>query len=55
MKLLNKDYKRFPYETEGTIVEKDLNYKELTRKSNRQKNYNESRGHNGVCKNQRLK
>ncbi|MFA7083898.1 MAG: CRISPR system precrRNA processing endoribonuclease RAMP protein Cas6 [Arcobacteraceae bacterium] len=37
MKLLDKEYKRFPYKIEGEIVKKDLKYKELTRLSNRQK------------------
>lgn len=37
MRLLGKDYRRFPYEIKGEIVAKDLSYKELTRKSNRQK------------------
>lgn len=37
MKLLDRDYKRFPYEIEGEIVNKNLQYKELTRLSNRQK------------------
>lgn len=37
MKLLERDYQRFPYEIKGEIVNKNLNYKELTRLSNRQK------------------
>ena len=37
MQLLGKDFKRFPYEIKGEIVKKELHYKELTRKSNRQK------------------
>ena len=37
MKLLGKEFKKFPYNIEGEIVKKDLYYKELTRKSNRQK------------------
>ncbi|MCK9162437.1 MAG: CRISPR system precrRNA processing endoribonuclease RAMP protein Cas6 [Arcobacteraceae bacterium] len=36
MRLLDRDYRRFPYEIKGEIVAKDLSYKELTRKSNRQ-------------------
>lgn len=37
MRLLNKEFKKFPYEIKGTIVKKNLKYKELTRRSNRQK------------------
>jgi len=37
MKLLGREYKKFPYEIKGNIVDKELYYKELTRKSNRQK------------------
>ena len=37
MKLLNQGYKKFPYGIQGDIVAKDINYKELTRLSNRQK------------------
>ena len=37
MKLLRRGYKKFPYEIKGEIVKKDLHYKELTRRSNRQK------------------
>jgi hypothetical protein len=37
MKLMGRDYRRFPYNIEGEIVRKELLYKELTRKSNRQK------------------
>jgi len=37
MQLLGKGYKKFPYEIKGKIVQKELTYKELTRKSNRQK------------------
>jgi len=37
MQLLGKGYRKFPYEIKGEIVEKNLRYKELTRKSNRQK------------------
>lgn len=37
MQLLGRGYKKFPYEVKGEIVEKKLNYKELTRQSNRQK------------------
>lgn len=36
MKLLNRDFKKFPYEIKGEIIKKDLKYKELTRLSNRQ-------------------
>ncbi|WP_104761737.1 CRISPR system precrRNA processing endoribonuclease RAMP protein Cas6 [Helicobacter cetorum] len=37
MKLLNRDFKKFPYEIKGEIIERDLKYLELTRSSNRQK------------------
>lgn len=37
MKLLNRDFKKFPYQIQGDIIEKNLRYKELTRASNRQK------------------
>ena len=37
MKILGRAHKRFPYEIQGEIVKKELSYKELTRKSNRQK------------------
>ena len=37
MKILGYEHKRFPYEIQGEIVKKELIYKELTRKSNRQK------------------
>ncbi len=37
MRLLGRDYKRFAYKIAGEIISKDLNYKELTRKSNRQR------------------
>ncbi|WP_434580243.1 CRISPR system precrRNA processing endoribonuclease RAMP protein Cas6 [Sulfurimonas sp. NW15] len=37
MKLLGKDYRKFPYKMKGKIVKKGLNYKQLTRRSNRQK------------------
>jgi hypothetical protein len=37
MRLLGREFKKFPYETKGEIVKKELHYKELTRKSNRQK------------------
>lgn len=37
MQLLGRGFKKFPYEIEGEIVKKELYYKELTRKSNRQK------------------
>ena len=36
MQLLGLGYKKFPYPIEGQIVKKDLDYKELTRMSNRQ-------------------
>ncbi len=35
--ILSKGYKKFPYNIEGQIVNKNLKYKELTRMSNRQK------------------
>lgn len=37
MKILNKDYEKFPYEIKGDIIQKKLKYQELTRRSNRQK------------------
>lgn len=37
MKLLGRPYKKFPYEIEGQIVKRSLQFKELTRQSNRQK------------------
>jgi len=37
MKLLGRDYKKFPYPIVGEIVSKNLEFKELTRQSNRQK------------------
>jgi len=37
MQLLGKGYKKFPYNIEGEIVSTNLHYKELTRRSNRQK------------------
>lgn len=37
MKLMSRGHKKFPYEIKGEIIKKELNYKELTRKSNRQK------------------
>jgi len=37
MQLLGNDFKKFPYEIKGDILKKELHYKELTRKSNRQK------------------
>lgn len=37
MKLLGRDYKKFPYEIKGEIINKNLQFKELTRLSNRQK------------------
>ena len=37
MQLLDKGFRKFDYEIQGTITHKDIYYKELTRKSNRQK------------------
>lgn len=37
MKLLGREYKRFPYPIEGEIIQKELKFVELTRQSNRQK------------------
>jgi CRISPR-associated endoribonuclease Cas6 len=37
MQLLERNFKKFPYEIIGEIVKKELHYKELTRMSNRQK------------------
>jgi len=37
MQLLGKGYGKFPYPIEGEIVSKTVEYKELTRQSNRQK------------------
>ena len=37
LQMLGKAQKKFPYEIEGEIVKKQLQYKELTRQSNRQK------------------
>jgi len=37
MQLIGQKPKRFPYEIEGKIIKKELNFKELTRMSNRQK------------------
>jgi CRISPR-associated endoribonuclease Cas6 len=37
MKLMNREYKKFPYPIVGEITKKELRYKELTRQSNRQK------------------
>jgi CRISPR/Cas system endoribonuclease Cas6 (RAMP superfamily) len=37
MQLLGAGYKKFPYKIEGEIVSKNIEYKELTRLSNRQK------------------
>jgi len=37
MKLLSREYKKFPYPIIGEITKKELQYKELTRQSNRQK------------------
>ena len=37
MKILGREYKKFPYEIKGEIINKDLHFKELTRLSNRQK------------------
>ena len=37
MKILGREYKKFPYEIKGEIISKSLQFKELTRLSNRQK------------------
>ncbi|SFV74851.1 CRISPR repeat RNA endoribonuclease Cas6 [hydrothermal vent metagenome] len=37
MKLLQKEYQKFPHKIQGNITAKELTYKELTRMSNRQK------------------
>ncbi|MCF6331489.1 MAG: CRISPR system precrRNA processing endoribonuclease RAMP protein Cas6 [Sulfurimonas sp.] len=37
MQLLDRGFKKFPYEIKGEVIKKELSYKELTRKSNRQK------------------
>ncbi|MDQ1339070.1 MAG: hypothetical protein QG567_220, partial [Campylobacterota bacterium] len=37
MKLLGREYKRFAYPIEGEIIQKELQFVELTRQSNRQK------------------
>ncbi|MEA1915141.1 MAG: CRISPR system precrRNA processing endoribonuclease RAMP protein Cas6 [Campylobacterota bacterium] len=37
MKLLGYEHKKFPYEIKGEVINRNLNYKELTRLSNRQK------------------
>jgi len=37
MRLLGKEYRRFPYEIKGESVAKNLHFKELTRQSKRQK------------------
>lgn len=37
MKLLGKDFKKFPYEIQGEVISKDIVFKDLTRQSNRQK------------------
>jgi CRISPR-associated endoribonuclease Cas6 len=37
MRLLGKEYKKFPYEIKADIIKKDLSFKELIRISNRQK------------------
>lgn len=37
MKILGRDYKKFPYEIKGEIINKNLHFKELTRLSNKQK------------------
>ena len=37
MKILGREYKKFPYEIKGEIINKNLHFKELTRLSNRQK------------------
>ena len=36
MKILGRDFKKFPYEIKGEITNKNLQFKELTRLSNRQ-------------------
>ncbi len=36
MKILGREFKKFPYEIKGEIIRKHLKYKELTRMSNRQ-------------------
>lgn len=35
--ILENEFKKLPFKIEGTILEKEIRYKELTRKSNRQK------------------
>lgn len=37
MRILGREYEKFPYQISGEIVERDLCFKELTRLSNRQK------------------
>ena len=37
MKILGRDYKKFPYEITGEVINKNLHFKDLTRISNRQK------------------
>ena len=37
MRILGREYEKFPYQISGEIVERDLYFKELTRLSNRQK------------------
>lgn len=37
MKLLGREYRKFPYKIEGEIISKDISFKDLTRQSNRQK------------------
>lgn len=37
LSILGHEYRRFPYEITGEITSKDINFKELTRLSNRQK------------------
>lgn len=37
MKLMGRDYKKFPFAIKGDIITKELHFKELTRQSNRQK------------------
>jgi CRISPR-associated endoribonuclease Cas6 len=37
MKLLGRDFKKFPYKIQGDIISKDISFKDLTRQSNRQK------------------
>ncbi|WP_418186829.1 CRISPR system precrRNA processing endoribonuclease RAMP protein Cas6 [Aliarcobacter lanthieri] len=37
LQLLGKPFRKFPYQIQGEIIEKNISYKELTRASNRQK------------------